>query len=88
MRPEGVIAEVEADLAWAEEASDRPARRFTDFRWSTVDSWSWRLRVIGKVELTCGAANPCFVVTRSSPTPGTPAKWAHQLLRTGSVSEV
>ena len=54
------------DLAWAEEEATRtgqPARRFKDFRWSTLDSWSRRRRVIGKAEWTCGEANPRFVVT-------------------------
>jgi hypothetical protein len=41
----------------------RPARRFKDFRWSTLDSWSRERRVIGKAEVTGGDANPRFVVT-------------------------
>jgi Transposase DDE domain group 1 len=41
----------------------RPARRFKDFRWSTLDSWSRDRRVIGKAEVTGGDANPRFVVT-------------------------
>ena len=51
------------------EASGRPARRFKDFRWSTLDSWSRRRRVIGKAEWIPGSspgtdkANPRFVVT-------------------------
>ena len=44
-------------------ATGRPARRFTDFRWSTLDSWSRRRRVVGKAEWTRGEANPRFVVT-------------------------
>ena len=61
----------QADLAWAEhEASqtDKPARRFRDFRWSTLDSWSHRRRVVGKAEWTRGEANPRFVVTSLKPT--------------------
>jgi Transposase DDE domain group 1 len=41
----------------------RPARRFKDFMWSTLDSWSRHRRVIGKAEVTRGEANPRFVVT-------------------------
>ena len=43
--------------------SGRPARRFTDFMWSTIDSWSRNRRVVGKAEVTGGDANPRFVVT-------------------------
>ena len=46
----------------------RPARRFKDFAWSTLDSWSRDRRVIGKAEVTGGAANPRFVVTSLKPT--------------------
>jgi len=46
----------------------RPARRFKDFVWSTLDSWSRDRRVIGKAEVTGGAANPRFVVTSLKPT--------------------
>jgi hypothetical protein len=46
----------------------RPARRFKDFRWSTLDSWSRERRVIGKAEVTGGDANPRFVVTSLNPT--------------------
>jgi hypothetical protein len=38
-------------------------RRFRDFLWSTLDSWSRERRVIAKAEWTAGAANPRFVVT-------------------------
>src|ERR1700745_2817723 len=43
--------------------SGRPARRFRDFMWSTLDSWSRNRRVVGKAEVTGGDANPRFVVT-------------------------
>ena len=43
--------------------SGRPARRFRDFMWSTLDSWSRNRRVVGKAEVTGGEANPRFVVT-------------------------
>lgn len=41
----------------------KPARRFKDFRYATLDSWSRRRRVIGKAEWTEGEANPRFIVT-------------------------
>ena len=65
-----LVEEVSIDLAWAEEEGGRtgkPARRFRDFRWSTLDSWSRRRRVIGKAEWTRGEANPRFVVTSLTP---------------------
>lgn len=61
-----LVEEIAIDLAWAEDEATRtgrPARRFRDFRWSTLDSWSRRRRVIGKAEWTRGEANPRFVVT-------------------------
>jgi hypothetical protein len=47
----------------AAERTGKPARRFKDFRWSTLDSWSRIRRVIGKAEWTAGEANPRFIVT-------------------------
>jgi len=41
----------------------KPARRFRDFTYATLDSWSRSRRVIGKAEVTGGDANPRFVVT-------------------------
>jgi len=61
-----LVAEIEAELAQAEaEASStgKPARRYKDFRYATLDSWSRRRRVIGKAEWTKGEANPRFIVT-------------------------
>src|SRR5258708_36037527 len=46
-------AEISADLAAAAEASvatGEPARRFKDFKYRTLDSWSRERRVIGKAE--------------------------------------
>jgi hypothetical protein len=57
---------IEAELAAAKATADstgRPARRFKDFHWSTLDSWSRRRRVIAKAEWTEGEANPRFIVT-------------------------
>jgi hypothetical protein len=61
-----LVAEIASELAAAEEeskASGRPARRFTEFSWSTRDSWSRPRRVVAKAEWTADAANPRFVVT-------------------------
>jgi len=45
----------------------KPARRFQDFTYATLDSWSRSLRVVGKAEVTGGDANPRFVVTSRCP---------------------
>jgi hypothetical protein len=61
-----LTAEIETEMAAARtdaERTGKPARRFKDFRWSTLDSWSRLRRVIGKAEWTQGEANPRFVVT-------------------------
>jgi Transposase DDE domain group 1 len=50
-----LAAEIEAELLEAEAeatATGKPARRFKDFRYATLDSWSRRRRVIGKAEWT------------------------------------
>jgi hypothetical protein len=63
-------AEIAAELAEAAEESrvtGQSARRFRDFMWSTLDSWSRRRRVIGKAECTRGDANPRFIVTSLDP---------------------
>ncbi|GGC28697.1 hypothetical protein GCM10011504_03600 [Siccirubricoccus deserti] len=62
--------ELANDLALAEEEATRtgkPARRFRDFHWSTLDSWSRRRRVIGKAEQTRGEANRRLIVTSLRP---------------------
>jgi len=46
----------------------KPARRFKDFAYATLDSWSRERRVVGKAEVTGGEANPRFVVTSLKPT--------------------
>jgi hypothetical protein len=43
--------------------SGQATRRFKDFMWSTLDSWSRERRVVGKAEVTGGDTNPRFVVT-------------------------
>jgi hypothetical protein len=66
---ERLVGQITAELAAAEadsKGSGQPARRFTEFQWSTRDSWSRHRRVIAKAEWTAGAANPRFVVTSLS----------------------
>jgi len=61
-----LTAEIEAELAAAQEQSQRTsqsARRFKDFTWQTRKSWSRERRVVAKAEWTRGEANPRFVVT-------------------------
>ena len=41
----------------------RPARRFAEFLYATLTSWSRRRRVVAKAEHLLGKANPRFVVT-------------------------
>jgi hypothetical protein len=61
-----LIAEIEPELTEAAGESrqtGKAARRFKEFMWCTLDSWSRRRRVIGKAEVTQGDTNPRFVVT-------------------------
>ena len=60
-----ITAELEAARHHSERTG-RPARRFTDFMWSTLDSWSRQRRVVAKAEWTGGGANPRFLVTSLS----------------------
>lgn len=60
------IAEELAEAAVESTVTGVPARRFKDFLWTTLDSWSRRRRVVGKAEHTQGEANPRFVVTSLS----------------------
>jgi len=64
------VEKIGRDLVLAEEEATRtgkPARRLRDFRWSTLDSWSRRRRVVAKAGWTRGEANPRFVVTSLRP---------------------
>src|SRR6201981_1044822 len=57
---------IEEELAAARagaEDTGPPARRFKDYQWTTLDTWSRRRRVVAKAEWTQGEANPRFVVT-------------------------
>ncbi len=56
------LLEAEAEAA----STGKAARRYKDFRYPTLDSWSRRRRVIGKAEWTKGEANPRFIVTSLS----------------------
>lgn len=61
-----LVAMIEEELAAARataEKTSRPARRFKDFQWTTLDTWSRKRRVVAKAEWTQGEANPRFVVT-------------------------
>ncbi len=61
-----LAGEIQAEMAEAEiqaNATGKPARRFKDFMWTTLDSWGRRRRVIAKAEWTHGGANPRFIVT-------------------------
>lgn len=67
-RNKRLVGELEAELAAARaQAKRRPARRYKDFMWTTLDSWSCRRRVVAKAEWMPGrgedGANPRFVVT-------------------------
>jgi hypothetical protein len=46
----------------------KSARLFRDFRYSTIDSWSRRRRVIGKAEHIRDKANPRYIVTSLAKT--------------------
>ena len=68
-RNKRLVEEIAVELLQAEaEASStgKPARRYKDFRYATLDSWSRRRRVISKAEWTQGEANPRFIVTSLS----------------------
>ena len=61
-----LLEELAIDMAWAEdehEKTGQAVRRFKDFRYATLDTWSRRRRVIGKAEHLAKGANPRFVVT-------------------------
>jgi hypothetical protein len=65
-RNERLVGAIAADLAAAEReslAQGRPARRFADLAWRTLDSWSRARRVVAKAEHLPKGANPRFVVT-------------------------
>jgi Transposase DDE domain group 1 len=59
----GQIADDLAAVAAESLAQGGPARRFADFVWSTLDSWSRQRRVVAKAEHLTKGSNPRFVVT-------------------------
>jgi hypothetical protein len=68
-RNERLVGAIAADLTAAEAeslAKSGPARRFTDFFWRTLDSWSRARRVVAKAEHLPQGSNPRFVVTSLS----------------------
>jgi hypothetical protein len=65
-RNERLVGAIADDLAAAELdslAQGGPVRRFADFAWRTLDSWSRARRVIAKAEHLPKGSNPRFVVT-------------------------
>ncbi len=57
------------EMALAREERDetgRPARRFKDFWYCTLNSWTQWRRVVGKAEMLPGKSNPRYVVTSLS----------------------
>src|SRR5919106_380528 len=66
-----LVAELEGDLARAaaEHAeTGQPARRFKEFSYATLDSWSCARRVTGKAEHLVKGPNPRFIVTSLPPS--------------------
>ena len=64
-----LVEEIAAELAQAgagAASTGKPARRYKDFRYATLDSWSRRRRVVAKAEWIKGEANPPFIVTSLS----------------------
>jgi hypothetical protein len=65
-RNERLVEAIADQLATVEAESlidGRPARRFTDLDWRTLDSWSQARRVVAKAEHLAKGSNPRFVVT-------------------------
>jgi hypothetical protein len=70
-RNERLVGAIADDLAAAQMeslAQGHPARRFADFTWRTLDSWSRSRRVVAKAEHLPQGANPRFVVTSLAAT--------------------
>ena len=59
----GAIADELAEAEAESLAKGGPARRFADFAWRTLDSWSRTRRVVAKAEHLPQGPNPRFVVT-------------------------
>jgi hypothetical protein len=68
-RNERLVGAIAEELAAAEADSlalGGPVRRFADFGWRTLDSWSRERRVVAKAEHLPKGANPRFIVTSLS----------------------
>jgi Transposase DDE domain group 1 len=66
-----LVAEIDEALAEAKAehgATGCPARRFDDFTYATLDSWSRTRRVVAKAEHLAKGSNPRFVVTSLPPS--------------------
>ena len=75
-RNDRLVAKIKSQLAAAEREAIQTraaARRYRDFQWRTLKSWSRKRRVIGKAEWTKGEANPRFIVTSLDAMQGTAA---------------
>jgi len=69
-RNQRLVGAIAPELAAAEAeglARSGPVRRFADFAWRTLDSWSRARRVVAKAEHLTQGPNPRFIVT-SLPT--------------------
>ena len=77
-----------ADAAAEAERRGRPPRRFVEFPYATLTSWSCQRRVIAKAEHLTDKSNPRFVVT-SLPRGHLlgPDRLRAPLLRTGQHGE-
>ncbi len=60
------IADAAARAAAEQARTGEPARRFADFTYRTLKSWSAERRVVGKAEHLAKGANPRFIVTSLS----------------------
>jgi hypothetical protein len=70
-RNQRLVDAIAHHLAVAEQESltqGRPARRFADLVWRTLDSWSRERRVVAKAEHLPKGANPRFIVTSLPPS--------------------
>ena len=68
-RNKRLLRRLQADLDLAQRKHARtgqPVRRFKDFTYRTLKSWSRRRRIVGKAEFLDKGANPRFVVTSLS----------------------
>jgi hypothetical protein len=63
-RNQRLVGAIAPELAEAESlVQSGPARRFADFAWRTLDSWSQARRVVAKAEHLPKGPNPRFIVT-------------------------